>query len=985
MNRILSKIVCGLSVLFVITAFVMSEPTANALSVSPLTAVESTTGMISSTSDEITLVGANSKRTETVTLSYSGSENVEINFSYNVTAMSTRNYIVYQSYGYVNITSSTGETTGDIQTAGTTGRFSAVLADGDSITIKLNTLARGGNTAIQLSGFEYFYVRESTVSFATSENGKVTDAVEIYSVSNLETSSGTTVVLSGSTLETAISNQTQYKVYSNAPIKVEANATGITSSYKFYGWMLQTTEGTKLLSNSRSAELKVDADGAIYPLYLRDTDCLFRVTVYLYDNWDTAFAKAGTTDVVILEKSGTLTDGTYAIGANQRFLVPCDSNYVFYTSQPGEVSRSAYSSPSAFRELILQSGATITIAESGAMSVAGKVHLAGGGDSKSAATSGPCGYIKMESGSQIVVNGSLYAYGYIYGNGTVSANSTAHVHEVFELGENRGGTALLKMVLAMGSRHIFPISQYYIQNIEVPLTMHSGAMLDGHAAIEVDDAPQHASVTIIGQSAGLFRLSNGTITKTYLTQEERCRFDVDGMVTVSTIVLELDYSLDSSNCVLPINGHIDINIKGGTATIGSNVEFLPGVKLTIDQGASLEIASGKSLYVYDLDEWGNYVYYGADKPYTLAAYSPSSGKPTKRNHVDACIDVNGTLTVNGSLYTTSSGADIISSEGTGKVTFTVAANSDSTIYQYAQVSGEYKEITVTSAKLHNGGQNRIYEDNATKQYTVTAGTAAGEFYTYCNTCEMWVKGASGLAHIIKNGEVVGHAATLDEAKTDYGSPEDGKYIQMLGDTGESVALQAKTALDLNGKKITGTTTISGAFYGADTSGNGYDVPSGSINLSAAPSTVAYVNGRNYVAYKNTDDTYSFYRCEISPETFHYYFNEAGHSHLAVEAKLLGHANVLSKIKDIGFAALRSNGKTAKERWYLTDTEAEAIKLAGNTNVTCILLDYGTSDEEFSTEFNILAKLDFSGDHTNALITSDPANATSFQEVYNPAT
>ncbi len=61
---------------------------------------------------------------------------------------------------------------------------------------------------------------------------------------------------------------------------------------------------------------------------------------------------------------------------------------------------------------------------------------------------------------------SLYAYGYITGDGVVEAKG-AKVYEYFQIMDWRGGTAGSNMPSESNKAHrTFCFSQYYVQNIE---------------------------------------------------------------------------------------------------------------------------------------------------------------------------------------------------------------------------------------------------------------------------------------------------------------------------------------------------------------------------------------------------------------------------------------------------------------------------------------------------------------------------------------
>ena len=209
---------------------------------------------------------------------------------------------------------------------------------------------------------------------------------------------------------------------------------------------------------------------------------------------------------------------------------------------------------------------------------------------------------------------------------------------------------------------------------------------------------------------------------------DRISFDISGGASLKGIKMTVVVmTIDSANYVLPINNNVNINIHSGVTAISQNVALLPGVRVTIDNGAELNIKSGANLYVYDADQWNKDYVWGSRSGINQVAYSPS-GKGS-RAISDASINVNGELTINGSVYTTAGGAEIYSSESTGKFVQTVVPGTEANTYQCTQSGSGFfdtkvtpVEIPITPAKLHN----------ADGSYTETAASKAGDTYVYAD-------------------------------------------------------------------------------------------------------------------------------------------------------------------------------------------------------------------------------------------------------------
>ena len=430
-------------------------------------------------------------------------------------------------------------------------------------------------------------------------------------------------------------------------------------------------------------------------------------------------AEKGNDKTVVITADTTLS-GSYTIPAGVTLLVPFDDAGTLYTTKPGAVETLA--NQTVYRTLTLNSGASITV--NGAISVGGKLFTSS--NRHVCKPTGAYGQIKMNSGSQITVEngGNLYAWGYVTGSGNVRITSGATVYECFQVTDWRGGSATMKFVTPADVKKVFPFSQYYVQNIEAPLTIEYGGAEKAYIAAY----GENIAIGFVG-AGGMFELAEGaTFTKTYDPATDRISFDISGNASLKGIKMEVMFAtIDSANYVLPINNNININIHSGVTTIAQDAALLPGVQVTIDQGAELNIQSKANLYVYDADKWSKDYVWGSQNGISPVAYSPS-GKGS-RAISDASINVNGVLNVEGSVYTTAGGANIYSSDSTGKFVQTAVPGTEKNTYQCTQSGSGFLGtqvtpvgIPITPAKLHN----------ADGTYTGTAGSKAGDTYVYAN-------------------------------------------------------------------------------------------------------------------------------------------------------------------------------------------------------------------------------------------------------------
>lgn len=564
-------------------------------------------------------------------------------------------------------------------------KFQKELAVGGTVTINLESDVGNKTTYIQIDKITLTADIETVSIFEPAENGSYTvDDVKITESKQLT---------------------------KNA--KEGYNVSAVPSSgCKFKGWYSITDK--KYLSTDAMTNLKLETSQSIKPVFIAASIPVFKVRDNLFEDLTEAVIYAQTSKInkVVLASDGVLAAGNYDIPSGITLLIPFDVTETCYTTVP---ESAAVSTRKAYRTLTMGKGAHIDV--NGALSISAKHSNVQGTNGSPV---GAYGYIKMDEGSSITVKngGALYAWGYISGSGKVDVKAGGAVYEDFQIMDWRGGSATSGMV----GRQVFPISQYYVQNIEVPLSLEYGAKEVTNTSVTASGKVYNADINFVG-SGSMFIMSEGTvITKMYDPSVDRMIFEISGDVELGSISLSaLGQKVDSAEYVLPINSNITLNMKSGNFIAKNNAELLPGVIINIAEDAALNIVTGKSVYVYDYEDWGAYVSIG--KKLAPIAYSPTKKYTrTEKDLTDACINLNGNLNLNGSLYTTQNGANIISSDGSGRITMINDAGASTNTKQVTQsgTSISYVDVAITSAQLYNTDGS----------YTQTAEAKAGDIYAY---------------------------------------------------------------------------------------------------------------------------------------------------------------------------------------------------------------------------------------------------------------
>lgn len=421
---------------------------------------------------------------------------------------------------------------------------------------------------------------------------------------------------------------------------------------------------------------------------------------HIFDDLNAAVEATGNSaeDTIVLLNDGALSAGSYTIPEGITLLIPFDAGNTMYTAEAVGVKAAKednYVLPLHYRTLTMEAGANLIL--NGAMSISAKHYEAEDSGGYAGVPADFVGVVHMKENSAITVNegGTLYAYGFITGLGTITAKSGAEVYESFQIMDFRGSRQSMDM-----QHGVFPFSQYYVQNIEVPVTFECGSREYGYISVTAEGRIAGSAVGFIGSEDAMFNPTAGSITKRYDGSEDRLVLETDGDVTIGAVSMNMGIGiLDSEDYVLPINGNITITAKSGSKlTFENDTALLPGAEIIIEKNAACILEDGVSMHIYDADEWGAYC--GPDNEKLIpAAYAPGRDYDRTEDDIeDAKVQIDGSFDASkGYLYTTEGGANICGGS-TGRAIINTARPTSA--HQFVQGS-EYAKISLVSAKLHN--------------------------------------------------------------------------------------------------------------------------------------------------------------------------------------------------------------------------------------------------------------------------------------------
>ena len=282
-------------------------------------------------------------------------------------------------------------------------------------------------------------------------------------------------------------------------------------------------------------------------------------------------------------------------------------------------------------------------------------------------------YCEISLGGTITLNNAtLEVYGYIKGNGEITANNTTVIENLCITGW-LGGSESAGRYIGNGeslysSTNVknpvqFPFSHYELRSVQLSITLHKGSKHQGYAKIatsaklifkaQINEAWLPFVSSDSNESSGLVRMksSDAKVVKTFKGGRvgiETYGSVEDGYTSISLKVATTTISMTSEKVFFPICGKTDIVIKSGTFTQKYKYKLMPGSSLTIENGATL-------------NQNGSIVVYTGDFKDVTDTHYPS-GLGDARFTVDGTLNINGAF--GGKVLSTMAGKIVVGANAT---------------------------------------------------------------------------------------------------------------------------------------------------------------------------------------------------------------------------------------------------------------------------------------------------------------------------------
>ena len=468
-------------------------------------------------------------------------------------------------------------------------------------------------------------------------------------------------------------------------------------------------------------------------------------------------SKLGSNKYVFVASDGIVVPGTYNIPNGVTLVVPYESSFqTSYITKPKEVANSTLPI-SAYRTLKLVDGVTINVNSGGAVSVCAQIQSGDASHNPTGFPVGPVGVIDMSTGGKINVKsgGSLYAWGFIKGEGYLDGNNTTHVGSVtaengstvwecFGMGDWNGGSFTVAAGDNSKSYRIFPFQSYYVQNIEVPLHIKYGAQEKLFASFYANSDTNNTNITFIsfGSNTAMFLVtensSTSEVVKRYDPTTDHVVVDLVGNSKLGSLDITISYSFisvtaSSKNFDCPIVNNMHIRLIDCDLSLTTPIKLFPGSVFEVTQGSRLLIST--NVYVMDHDDWGKVVnkhYFGVT-PKTLSPHVSFGDDIDVNTLEDAKIIVDGGVEISsGGIFTSPAGANVM---GNGGGTFKWSGNLPNNTTTNGYTLGSAVDGSTFSATLKPSGilatvcnPAKLHNDVETANDSYTASVGSKTFY-----------------------------------------------------------------------------------------------------------------------------------------------------------------------------------------------------------------------------------------------------------------
>ena len=297
--------------------------------------------------------------------------------------------------------------------------------------------------------------------------------------------------------------------------------------------------------------------------------------------------------IYMIDNYNMIAPGDYILPSGATLLIPYKTGSgAGATTAIGNTASTADGvTPTLFRKLTL--GAGVNLSCFGTIETSAQLKKNGQYGANLGMPAGPYGQIHLQEGSHISLeaNSRLNCWGYITGQGTIEVKKNAVILEGFQMGDWCGGSNFT--TLENNSQKVFPVTHYFYQSIECPVTYRPGSRALGatYAVVSSMTIGQSA-IPMVGTSGSMFIMDDNDVSeetwvmKDYNETTDQCVWTINSGASLGNLNIEMkgtvSRTMNSGKYVLPITTNMSIVLNYGAMNVGQDIQFLPGSKLIIN-------------------------------------------------------------------------------------------------------------------------------------------------------------------------------------------------------------------------------------------------------------------------------------------------------------------------------------------------------------------------------------------------------------------
>ena len=330
---------------------------------------------------------------------------------------------------------------------------------------------------------------------------------------------------------------------------------------------------------------------------------------------------AGNTSFADSKVSGIYGDSTtYTLESGVTLLLPYNSGITSADANVADNTKSAQKyadeNEATYLKVQLTVPEGITIESFGRISIGAVLGTASAG--QSGHTSGDYAQLNLNGNLNLNETAILDCYGYIKGNGKVTANYGAVITMPFVVRDFKGGTYTTGVY--MNSDKQAPFNQYEMPNIQTDMRINYGASLKARASLYAGSQHNTTIADMIGHDGkGVIELSSGAYVETsfkaitnrnlYTNDSASGNITAAGYTTVkiyggakdNALELEiklsiLNFPVSTEDVFLGIPYNFRFEFYEGTYDINMQYKLLPGSSFVIGENATVNVNNNMIIY-----------------------------------------------------------------------------------------------------------------------------------------------------------------------------------------------------------------------------------------------------------------------------------------------------------------------------------------------------------------------------------------------------